>query len=447
MRNLIKTLAVVLCFGVLGQAVFAENIFTDIENSPYKNSINSLAEKGIIQGYGNGEFRPQQEINRAELLKIIFQILDQNVAEFPGGCFPDVQDGWFAPFVCKAKELAIVKGYPDGLYRPGQSVNMVEAMKIAIESFDFPTRELKEGEKWFLPYVNFVFINNLFSKYAFAPDRPARREEIAFLADEFLKIQKEERALSEARDPKSAGCGKEAPSSPPTKFMVGGVERSTITVIPESYDKNTPVSLVFAFHGRTNSNQMVRNYYGIEKPAEGKAIFVYPAGTPNAGGYSWGSGDYEFFDVMLAEFRSSYCIDVDHVFAVGHSLGAWFTNSLACARGDKLRAVATLGGARSTSKCSGPVAAMQWHNPKDEQAAFSGALTARDDYLKQNQCSGGSEPVEPAWGNCVKYTGCYEDAPVIFCPHNIDNDYRGSYYPHTWPKGTGEEMWKFFQSL
>ncbi|MEK7672847.1 MAG: S-layer homology domain-containing protein [Patescibacteria group bacterium] len=430
--------------------------FTDIENSQYKESIISLAKKGVVQGYGNGEFRPSQTINRAELLKIIFAAIAADAGNFAGGCFPDVQDEWFAPYVCKAKELAVIQGYPDGLYKPGQSVNMVEALKITIKAFGFPLPELKEGDVWYKPFMTFAHWNRLFSKYSYTPGRDARRDEVAFMVDQLLEVQREEEILYVYRDVRSPGCFKEtAPAIPPTSFSVDGLDRSTITVIPETYSPGTPLSLIFAFHGRTNSNTMVRGYYGIEKAAEGQAIIVYPAGLPNAGGYSWSNAgdksgdlrDYEFFDVMYKEFTENYCVNMDEVYVMGHSLGAWFSNSLACARGDKIRAVASLGGARSTSKCTGPVAVMQWHNPKDEQASFASAEAARNDFIAQNQCSKESVAVQPSWGNCVEYKGCLEDAPVLFCPHNVDTDYRGSYYPHTWPKDTGKEMWKFFKSL
>jgi polyhydroxybutyrate depolymerase len=47
--------------------------------------------------------------------------------------------------------------------------------------------------------------------------------------------------------------------------------------------------------------------------------------------------DFEFFDEIVATYSEEYCIDMDQVFVVGHSLGGWFTNTLACARGHMIR--------------------------------------------------------------------------------------------------------------
>lgn len=318
-----------------------------------------------------------------------------------------------------------------------------------------PVDELKEGENWYVPYMEFAHRNNLFSKYGYLSGQAAKRGEIAFLVDKISEIQKQETYVSAKRNSGSIGCGQPAPGSAPTKFMVNDVERSAITVIPADYDPNQQLALVFAFHGRTNSNERVRSYYGLEKADFKKAIFIYPAAIQKSSGYTWSDGgdkadslrDYKFFDVMLEEISSKYCVNMDEIYAVGHSLGGWFTNSLACARGDVLKAVASLGGARTNSKCTGPTAVMQWHNPKDALASFSSGESVRDNFLEQNQCSKDTKPVEPASGNCVMYKGCSDFAPVVWCPHTNDYDSRGEYYTHNWPNFAGKEMLKFFEGL
>ncbi|QQR55333.1 S-layer homology domain-containing protein [Candidatus Peregrinibacteria bacterium] len=433
---------------------FVHAAFLDVEESPYVESILFLQEQGVLQGYGDGTFRPEAQVNRAEFLKIVFAALGETTEEVDLNCFPDVKEEWFAPYVCRAKALGIAQGYPDGLYHPEQSVNLVEAFKISIQAFGLPHAEA--GEQWYEPYADFVHVNGIFSKYAYFPNELAQRDEMAFMVHQMLRLYSGVQDFSRERRSLSAGCGLDAPSSAPSTFMVDGIERAAIVSVPSHYDKNTPIPLLFAFHGRTSPNTLVKSYYGFERAGEGEAIFVYPAGLRSGSSFTWSNSgdradtlrDYAFFDVMFEELTQSYCIDLDEVYAAGHSLGGWFVNSLACARGDVLRGVATLGGARSTGTCSGPVAAMQWHNPDDTLASFSSGLAARDDYLEQNVCSTESDPVEPTWGNCVEYRGCLEDAPVLFCPHGVDYDeYSGEYYPHTWPRQTGGEMWDFLRGL
>jgi len=63
---------------------------------------------------------------------------------------------------------------------------------------------------------------------------------------------------------------------------------------------------------------------------------------------------------------------MDKIYVVGHSLGARFTNTLACARGDIIRAIGSVGGSITPNNCSGPVATIIMHNPKDNLASFGG---------------------------------------------------------------------------
>jgi polyhydroxybutyrate depolymerase len=80
--------------------------------------------------------------------------------------------------------------------------------------------------------------------------------------------------------------------------------------------------------------------------------------------------DFALFDTIVKEFTTKYCINRDEIFVVGHSLGAWFTNSLACARGDVIRAIGSVGGGTTINTCAGPTAAVIMHNPLDNLASF-----------------------------------------------------------------------------
>jgi polyhydroxybutyrate depolymerase len=136
---------------------------------------------------------------------------------------------------------------------------------------------------------------------------------------------------------------------------------------------------------------------------------------------------------------------MDRIFVVGHSLGAWFANTVACARGGVVRGSATVGGSTTMSKCTGPTAAMIINNPKDTSSPHITSEQMRDIRIKENACDGRSERTEPSTLSCIQYQSCSEN-PVVFCPHTIDND-RNGYYPHLWPPGTGKAIVEFFDGL
>ena len=255
---------------------------------------------------------------------------------------------------------------------------------------------------------------------------------------------------------RSQGCGRAAPGALPTSIQVDGHTREFISVVPESYDSGVAHRLIFAFHGRTTPNKRVRMYYRIEQNSNRPTIFVYPAGLIAADGkYSWYTSkdprdrlrDFTLFDALLEQFSSKYCIDLDQVFAVGHSLGASFANSLGCARGSVIRGVGTVAGRIWESECSGPAAAIIMHNPEDDLVPVSRGLKARDHALAQNGLEPPSRPCEPRDLNCECYGPPETQDPVIWCPHTEDHNRRGSFYPHLWPKEAGRAIMGFFDSL
>ena len=105
MKKALFFFAIVVIF-LTSQATFALSTggdFSDVSGGTrYSEAINFIADQGIVQGYSDGTYKPIKKINRAEFTKIIIE------AQFPGqaygaNCFSDVNDEWFAQYVCFAK--------------------------------------------------------------------------------------------------------------------------------------------------------------------------------------------------------------------------------------------------------------------------------------------------------------------------------------------------------
>jgi len=112
-------------------------------------AIEYVQEQGIVRGYPDGTFGPSRSINRAEFTKIIIESLYDS----PSGtnCFPDVGTEWFAEYVCYAKTLGIIGGYPDGTFQPGRPVQFAEAAKIIANGFSL---QGESGPEWFAEFVS-----------------------------------------------------------------------------------------------------------------------------------------------------------------------------------------------------------------------------------------------------------------------------------------------------
>ena len=113
--------------------------FSPIQSSHlYKTAIDYLKEQAVVQGYNDGTFRPDNTINRAEFMKIVIGAKysqDYIGVSSAWNCFSDVHTEWFAPYICIAKDEGIVSGYPDGAFRPSQNISFVEAAKILAEVY------------------------------------------------------------------------------------------------------------------------------------------------------------------------------------------------------------------------------------------------------------------------------------------------------------------------
>lgn len=253
------------------------------------------------------------------------------------------------------------------------------------------------------------------------------------------------------------GCGYPPPSNVPS-LRAGGRSRSFILALPAGYQPSRRHRLIVAFHGRTNSAAQVQRYYGLEGQGQQPAIIVYPRGLlQSSGRFAWwngGSGnsddDFAYFDALVEYLSATYCIDDSQIFAVGHSMGGSFVNSLACARGDILRGVAVVGGGYGAAPgCRGRVAALVMHHPDDRLVPVAAGEAAREARLAQN---GLTDQVpwpmaSPPGFQCERYGVGAVDQPVLWCPHPFAQTRSGRYYPHNWPAGTGAAIVDFFDRL
>lgn len=255
-------------------------------------------------------------------------------------------------------------------------------------------------------------------------------------------------AGSAAAEP-SAGCGHPPPASPPVTLEVGGERRAMIVALPEEYDADRPHRLVLAFHGRTNPAQRVRRYYGLEAAARRPTIFVYPRATvQDDGTFIWRvPEDLAFFDAIVWRLGEGYCIDRDRIFAVGHSLGATFANTLACARGDVLRGIASVAGGIIPTACRGEAAALLLHNEEDRLVPVE---TGRRALEILREAAGLPDAPDAAFERpfeCRRYGPSHAPAPVAWCLHDQSKSRGGRFYPHQWPQGAEQAVLAFFRAV
>ncbi len=99
---------------------------------PYRDA---LLDAGVVQGYTDGSFKPERKITRAELATML--VKEFNITTTSNVEFKDVEKGkWYYPYVERAAAAGLVKGYPDGTFRPNNNVTNAEAITMALRALN-----------------------------------------------------------------------------------------------------------------------------------------------------------------------------------------------------------------------------------------------------------------------------------------------------------------------
>jgi poly(3-hydroxybutyrate) depolymerase len=257
---------------------------------------------------------------------------------------------------------------------------------------------------------------------------------------------------------KSAGCGKQ-PAEEPHKYLQHDlvvnvapayapkfVNRKYFTYLPNNYDPNKAYPLIFYGAGCGATMAESQPAMGVFNDEAILVFLLQVDGCFQAGSSGTAdSPDIPYFDQALTEIENNYCINQDRVFMSGYSSGAWFSITLSCSHGDKLRAIAVAAGGQQPAlpACKGSTAALFFVSSNDGGNPVSGPTgsgLARDRLLAANGCQMTTTNWDARWPSCKRYEGCDQD-PVVWCDHMGGHS-----------NGQGEKMasdgwWKFFTEL
>ena len=109
-----------------------ENPFPDVQlHHWFNNAISTLTNANFLYGYPDGYFRPDQSMTRAEFAALIVRIMGERGAmATASNSFTDVSGHWGEAYISVAYELGWVRGYPDGTFRPNQFITRAEVAAL-----------------------------------------------------------------------------------------------------------------------------------------------------------------------------------------------------------------------------------------------------------------------------------------------------------------------------
>lgn len=109
--------------------------YDDVNSSDwYYSYITYATAEGYVEGYEDGDFRPNAEINRAEAMIMMMRIAEVDEYEVDDSDinFSDVDDSdWYAWAIVEADTEGISEGYSDGSFKPGNDITRAEVAVIA----------------------------------------------------------------------------------------------------------------------------------------------------------------------------------------------------------------------------------------------------------------------------------------------------------------------------
>jgi amidase len=170
--------------------------FADINGHWAKESIDFLIQKGLINGYPDGSFRPNLGITRAEAVKVLTTELGLTSQ---ANSFTDISSShWAAGYIGAAQHAGLMTGYTNGTFKADAPISREEMAALLVRAFklsdgttvsfsDIPTTA------WSYNYIAALTANQIITGYAdgtFKPAKDITRAEFSTMVTKVLKLSK-----------------------------------------------------------------------------------------------------------------------------------------------------------------------------------------------------------------------------------------------------------------
>lgn len=125
-----KIIGIILAMAISFTLIPNVFAYSDVSN---REDITLLSDLGIIDGFENGTFRENEILTRAEMAKIMCKLLDLNIGNADRQIYNDVPlTHWAIDYINAISNLNIINGYGDGNYGPEDTVTYEQAIKMIV---------------------------------------------------------------------------------------------------------------------------------------------------------------------------------------------------------------------------------------------------------------------------------------------------------------------------
>ena len=164
--------ALVMVFLILSLCLPASSaaVMSDIAGHPLRAEIEAAVERGLVYGYGDGTFRPDEQVTRAQFAAMLNRALGLSGAQSAQSDFSDVYEtDWHYADVQCAFAQGYMRGYTGGSFRPDDAITRYEAATILgrLAASDADSSDVSEEvPDWAAEGVGYALSEELFAAFA-----------------------------------------------------------------------------------------------------------------------------------------------------------------------------------------------------------------------------------------------------------------------------------------
>ena len=194
-----KLLAMVLALVMTLSLAVSANAFKDDKSisDDYAEAVAVLNGMGVFKGYEDGSFQPKGNITRAEVSAIVYRVYTQDVKDAKASMyatynkFSDMAGaGWAQGYIGYCANAELVKGYPDGTFKPSGNVTGYEVLAMILRAVGYDKNNEFSGADWALNVAKYAESLGILDNVDKSTDlsAPASRELVAELLFQAIQV-------------------------------------------------------------------------------------------------------------------------------------------------------------------------------------------------------------------------------------------------------------------
>ena len=194
-----KLLAMVLALVMTLSLAVSANAFKDDKSisDDYAEAVAVLNGMGVFKGYEDGSFQPKGNITRAEVSAIVYRVYTQDVKDAKASMYATynkfsdmVGASWAAGYISYCANAELVKGYPDGTFKPSGNVTGYEVLAMILRVVGYDKNNEFSGADWALNVAKYAESLGILDNVDKSTDlsAPASRELVAELLFQAIQV-------------------------------------------------------------------------------------------------------------------------------------------------------------------------------------------------------------------------------------------------------------------